>query len=426
MTQEQSAHLLEYLLGYSIKIAVIKYRGVACNLQVEAMLKQVVWLLLPSWIFLFVRGSQRRLTTVDNDQKLDENVSKKLCFETDQDFDKPLEGQWILNKSSEYVGVFDRTNSLSHWNTADYFSVCPFQMAPFSCYMHGRGSQEENQTYETSSCDMEKFSPKRFLSEMRNKKIVFVGDSVSMQMFTSLTCSLHYREFNPEYKIDWFDISSGINNSFCQPGGQYCHVKYGISYYPDYDVQIILDFLHGIVPLQYFTDAHHLSSKDVLVLNHGLHYNSNQKLEFIEMVKKYAHEYAHADPATRPYTIWRETSPQHFKTPTGYYDPSASQERCQPYADIEYAYKNDFRNRLVDSIFSEVAVRMDIMRIWNITAPRYDVHLGYDANIEISHVLVSDCTHYCQSSGVFNVWRDIFFNMLLTAKKLGKMQVIRH
>nr|AFK42120.1 unknown [Lotus japonicus] len=87
-------------------------------------------------------------------------------------------GRWIHDHAS--YPLYDATRD------------CPFIVQGFDCLKNGRPDKEYlKYRWKPSGCDLPRFDGVKFLERYKGKKIVFIGDSISDNMWQSLTCLLH-------------------------------------------------------------------------------------------------------------------------------------------------------------------------------------------------------------------------------------------
>ncbi|PWA64589.1 PC-Esterase [Artemisia annua] len=68
---------------------------------------------------------------------------------------------------------------------------CPFITGEFACAQHGRmDSKYRHWRWQPHACNLPRFDAKRILERLRDKKILFVGDSLNRNQFVSMVCML--------------------------------------------------------------------------------------------------------------------------------------------------------------------------------------------------------------------------------------------
>ncbi|CAK8574096.1 unnamed protein product [Lathyrus sativus] len=87
-------------------------------------------------------------------------------------------GKWVVD--DPYYPLYDAS------------SDCPFIVQGFDCLRNGRIDQDYlRYRWKPFDCDIPRFDGIKFLETYRGKKITFVGDSISENMWHSLACMLH-------------------------------------------------------------------------------------------------------------------------------------------------------------------------------------------------------------------------------------------
>jgi len=354
------------------------------------------------------------------------SIQSGLCYQQKSDISNVLSGEWY-EETNKYAGqryghysreYINKNNITDLW----WSEACPVQMTIFTCYrhdidrLHGKGSESELRYFQPLGCDIEDFSPTKFLEIIRDRTILICCDSLSMQFYTELVCNLH-GSTRSKYHIDWARLTGIFGPQDCRYNtGDYCHLNTAHVFYPEYNAHIkyigthlqnINGKAHGYNSLKDYQDYGVLrnNQKDILLLNFGVHFHS--KSAYVVPITALVNEYLE-NRSKLPHVIWRETSPQHFKNPDGLF---SREGRCVSYKDYEHFYHSNFYNRAIEEVFQQFNVDIPILRIYNSSKTEYFAHI--DLQDRTDEKYLSDCTHFCQPSGVLNHWVELFYNAIL-------------
>nr|AAC63839.1 unknown protein [Arabidopsis thaliana] len=95
-------------------------------------------------------------------------------------------GKWVYDSSYPLYSAFS----------------CPFIDSEFNCQKAGRpDTNYQHFRWQPFSCPLPRFDGANFMRRMRGKKIMMVGDSLSLNMFESLACLLHASLPNAKYSL---------------------------------------------------------------------------------------------------------------------------------------------------------------------------------------------------------------------------------
>jgi hypothetical protein len=318
-----------------------------------------------------------------------------LCYRNYQEIsDKVITGRWLDNS--------DYTNRASFVDEVTGRPTCPIHHTSSVLFCHDlpQGKLAANRKFVPDDCELDEFQPSTFLSLLRNRRLLFAGDSVTSQHFNIVFCSLFSHSPNTQWYYSAF------------PGQQT-----GVTYFPEYNATILFvqDYLETLTDVEnilnhYISAGNVTSPEDILVLNFGLHFHTSTTI--LPYLEELVFEWGELQsPFERPILLWRETSPQHFNSsdepelPMGYHVSLTKDPFCVPLEDYNVAYKQDFRNRLANHFVG--GANIPVMRIYNVTRSQWDVHMGLHYRNKFT-----DCTHSCAESGTLYYYRDLFYNIL--------------
>ncbi|KDO77821.1 hypothetical protein CISIN_1g017263mg [Citrus sinensis] len=126
------------------------------------------------WLFQFVLLSSMLLKEAEAEQHL-YNVTS-LRGRKQVSGCNLFQGRWVIDPS---YPLYDS-------------SSCPFIDAEFDCLKYGRPDKQYlKYSWQPASCAVPRFDGGDFLRRYRGKRIMFVGDSLSLNMWESLSCMIH-------------------------------------------------------------------------------------------------------------------------------------------------------------------------------------------------------------------------------------------
>eukprot|EP00884_Botryococcus_braunii_P023107 jgi/Botrbrau1/9480/Bobra.0252s0098.2 len=253
--------------------------------------------------------------------------------------------------------------------------------------------------------DMLTFTPCDMFRYIRGRTLWLVGDSMQQEFMRGVQC-FFYEFWDLQTRTQDVSFGGGPAVIGRTLGGwcvempestRICHLRSNLG-----------DWLaHTLLPL---FPALGVKRTDVMVLNFAIWINSRQEYE--RNVSAFANYYqAHKEEL--PFTIWRDSSVQHFDTPTGDYQcdgcPSPSYPFiCQAIPNVTLNDRNEleadafhvaevvaggWRNRIALPVMEQLGI--PIMHTWNTSLPIFHFHHNFQEK--------DDCTHFCHPSP-YQMW----------------------
>jgi hypothetical protein len=343
----------------------------------------------------------------------------------------PCEGHWqqLDHEPNDYHISASRTPFLANKAnlSIDTFikEACPAQVALYTCYFshddQARSKRIERMSFVADNDEQcRPFFPAEFLRLLRNRRVLFHGDSTSGQLWTSLVCSLYHIEESYVHTAFW--------------GGGECHRSRRCPVEPLPDNQFnplhaylssgYINFRHSNTSLIHYAENHlqslpthvrnfALGPEDVVVVGHGLH-NSEPKpwASEIEGFRRYLEEQLlGTDSVHAPLYFVLHSTPQHFDSSNGYFDfgdqAHMSKTPCVPLArynestDRSRLYVNDWRNQILEKELSANPFLLKKLTV-------IPISLGLNSRFD-AHPPVHDCTHWCFPGGIYKyLHRQLF------------------
>ncbi|PWA78514.1 TRICHOME BIREFRINGENCE-LIKE 37 [Artemisia annua] len=139
-------------------------------------------------------------------------------------------------------------------------SSCPYIDSGYDCLKHGRkDTQYLKYAWQPDSCNLPRFNGLDLLNKWRGKKVMFVGDSLSENMWQSLACLLHASA--PKSKTNFQHKDSLTSLTF---------QDYGVTillYRTTYLVDIVRESIGKVLKLDSIQMGNAWKGMDVLVFN---------------------------------------------------------------------------------------------------------------------------------------------------------------
>ncbi|CAA0815891.1 Protein trichome birefringence-like 37 [Striga hermonthica] len=321
------------------------------------------------------------------------------------------QGSWILDGSQPMYNV----------------SICSFIEKQFDCIGNGRPDNLFlKYRWKPSGCELPKFDGQDFLRRFKGKKIMFVGDSLSLNQWQSLTCMLHA----------------------AVPKSRFTSIKIGnLSTFsiPDYNISLMLsrnaflvDFVVEknlrILKLDSIQNGNSWKGFDMLIFNtwHWWLHKGNQKpWDYIQqggkLVKDMDRLTAFSE-GLKTWSKWVDSNVNPLQTkvffqgisPTHYNGsewnaPKGTNCRgeTQPINGSVYPGGTLSAVAVVKAVLSGMKTPVGLLDVTTLSALRKD---GHPSIYGLDGQKGNDCSHWCLG-GVPDTWNQLLYGMLITNGK---------
>ncbi|WCJ23605.1 TRICHOME BIREFRINGENCE-LIKE 43 [Euphorbia peplus] len=312
------------------------------------------------------------------------------------------QGRWVLDSSYPLYNA----------------SHCHFMLSQFNCQGNGRlDTAYLRYRWKPNACRLPRFSGRRFLLRMRGKRIMFVGDSLSMNQWQSLNCMLHTSA--PEAKY----ISKKI-------GGL------SIFRFPAYNVSLMFSrnaFLVDIVKdkngrvlkLNSISDGELWKGADTLIFNswhwwvhtgrkqpwdmiqegRALHKDMDRLVAYKKALVTWATWIRHNINPTKTRVFFQGVSPDHGNSTSG----KSCRGETEPELNLKYPIRNHPAETVAERVLRTISVPVHLLNITSLSQVRKDGHpSGYVKGFRHN---ASDCSHWCLP-GVPDTWNELLYASL--------------
>ncbi|XP_031130202.1 protein trichome birefringence-like 38 [Ipomoea triloba] len=299
-------------------------------------------------------------------------------------------------------------------------SSCPFIDPEFDCIKYGRPDKQYlKYAWKPDSCDLPRFDGGELLKRWRGKKVMFVGDSLSLNMWNSLACMIHASV--PTAKITY---SRQETLSYVTFKG------YGVTlylYHTTYLVDIVKEKIGRVLKLDSIQQGKAWLGMDVLIFNSWhwwTHKGRSQPWDYVQDGPKVSKDMDRLLAFYKGLTTWarwvdQNVDPSKTKvffqgiSPTHYMGnewKSSSTKNCNgeqlPLEGAKYPAGTPEAAVVVNKVLSRIAKPVTLLDITFLSQLRKDAHPSmYGGGGDHSGV---DCSHWCLP-GLPDTWNHLLY-----------------
>eukprot|EP00898_Chlorokybus_atmophyticus_P006165 jgi/Chlat1/654/Chrsp103S01054 len=255
-------------------------------------------------------------------------------------------------------------------------------------------------------------SAKDIAQLLPNRTVLYLGDSVSYQVYYSTICSLARADAWAEHHPQEGELKSALYKA----GAAWAQVNYAPESATTFLFARVSVYNEGIV-------SNMLALADVIHVNYGLHYTQQTSEDYVFDVTKLFQQLNQFAANPSKLALFRETSAQHFPA-SGAFDKSNPAHKSDCMCEqLSKAAKADNYIMRQNSVVHWLAYRhpnVKVVPFYERTSVRHNMHFQMcDPNrkkdTRAADSGCCDCTHYCWTPQLWNAVMADVYNALTEA-----------
>ncbi|KAL8130352.1 hypothetical protein V2J09_019507 [Rumex salicifolius] len=297
------------------------------------------------------------------------------------------------------------------------FSSCPFTNPEFDCLKYGRPDKQFlKYTWVPDSCVLPSFDGLELLKKWKGKKIMFVGDSLSLNQFNSLGCMVHASVPEAKYTFTRIGLLTSIN-----------FLEYDVNimlYHSTYLVDVVGEAVGVVLKLDSIRAGDAWKDMDVLIFNSWhwwTHHGKSQGWDYMEEGSKLYKDMDRLTAFYKGLTTWANWADQNVNTsktqvffqgisPTHYNgrEWNAPMRSCSGQADplsgSSYPAGIPPEAEVVKKVLGAMKTPVYLLDITTLSQLRKDCHPSAYSGDHSG----TDCSHWCLP-GLPDTWNELLY-----------------
>jgi hypothetical protein len=235
-----------------------------------------------------------------------------------------------------------------------------------------------------------------------NWTMAFLGDSLTVQSFLAFECELRRRDMYDVY-VQEIPLAVIDNGDAPDVTGKYMMRQIHelrvskkspeqSTSSPTATIRMFFTYRPKLTEVQYYISGRH----DIVIFDHGLHYHDptvDFPVDMMNLATLLRDSSGSSQASSRDHVndnvdlkmlAWRETTAQHFNTPTGQYDPAIGSTPCVPHQ-YQDGVGNE-RRKAIEQVMQTLNWTERDLVILPFREYTTQFHEMHDSN---------DCTHFC-------------------------------